>query len=131
MVISPIIVNDNVVDIVVTGGKAEGDAGSISVSPQTSYARFVNQIKTGAPGSQASINMKMDVTDRDGNHMVTVTGMMPEGKHILYVYRIPEPARFASTVFEEALIARGIKVEGRCRSRNKCGTMPAVISRKI
>lgn len=126
VVISPIIVNDNVVDIVVTGGKAEGDAGSISVSPQTSYARFVNQIKTGAPGSQASINMKMDVTDRDGNHMVTVAGMMPVGKHILYVYRIPEPARFASTVFEEALIARGIKIEGKLpkpeQMRNPAGS---------
>lgn len=113
VVISPIVVNDNVIDVVVTAGKAEGDPGTISVSPPTSYARFVNQVKTGSPESRPSINMDLDVTDKDGNHLVTVSGAIPAGKHILYVYRVPEPSRFASTVFEEALLAKGIKIEGK------------------
>ncbi|MBV9333853.1 MAG: D-alanyl-D-alanine carboxypeptidase, partial [Candidatus Eremiobacteraeota bacterium] len=54
VVVSPIVVNDNVVDITITPGSRPGDAASISVSPQTPYVSFVNRATTGAAKSDAT-----------------------------------------------------------------------------
>ncbi len=45
-VISPISVNDNCVDITVAPGAKVGDAVAVTVSPQTSYVRFLVRMNT-------------------------------------------------------------------------------------
>lgn len=112
VIISPIVVNDNVVDVIVTAGKSENDPASLKISPQTRYVNFNNQAKTGPAGGRPTINMDLDLKDASRNHNVTVAGTIPAGTSILYAYRVPEPARFAATVFEEALEERGIKIGG-------------------
>ena len=47
-VISPICVNDNIVDVTVSPGAAEGAPVGISVSPATGYVTFVNRAVTGS-----------------------------------------------------------------------------------
>ncbi|MGB9459554.1 MAG: D-alanyl-D-alanine carboxypeptidase, partial [Candidatus Acidiferrum sp.] len=44
VVISSIVVNDNVIDLVATPGAKLGDPVSLDVSPKTSYATFVNHL---------------------------------------------------------------------------------------
>ena len=39
-IVSPIVVNDNIVDVTVTPGAHPGDPASITVSPQTPYVQF-------------------------------------------------------------------------------------------
>ncbi len=48
VVISSIVVNDNVIDLVATPGAKLGDPVSLDVSPKTSYATFVNHLTTSA-----------------------------------------------------------------------------------
>ncbi len=52
VVMSSIIVNDNVIDLAGKPGAKVGDPIELSVSPQTSYIHFTNNIKTGAAESK-------------------------------------------------------------------------------
>ncbi len=108
--VSPIVVNDNVVDVTVTPGSHAGDAASLTVSPQTPYARFVNKTTTGAPKSDATIDMSQDVADAAGRHTVTVTGSQAAGPSVLYAYRVGDPKRFAQDAFALALRDAGVAV---------------------
>ena len=111
LVISPIVVNDNIVDLMVGGGAAAGAPAVITASPVTSYARIVNEVTTSAAGSRAHIFFRLDTTDTAGLHTVTVAGNAPAGQApILYAYAVPDPARFAEVTFAEALRERGVTV---------------------
>src|SRR5208283_1235944 len=79
VVISPIIINDNVLDITFGPGPAEGAPAALRLSPVTSYATFVNQVTTGRPGSRMDIDFPTDVANPDGTRVVTVTGSIPSG----------------------------------------------------
>lgn len=111
VVVSPIVVNDNVVDVTVTPGAHAGDPVSIAVSPQTPYVTFVNHATTGASKSDATIDLSADVRDAMGRHTVTINGSQPMGPSVLYAYRVPEPAAFAQDAFTVALGAVGIGVQ--------------------
>src|SRR5579864_8665569 len=109
IVISPICVNDNIVDVTAAPGANVGDPVSLQISPRTAYVTFINQAKTGAADSKPSIEWQSDVTNPDGSHTVTVSGTMPTGKpSILYAYGVPEPDRFAEMTLVEALREKGV-----------------------
>jgi D-alanyl-D-alanine carboxypeptidase/D-alanyl-D-alanine-endopeptidase (penicillin-binding protein 4) len=109
-VISPITVNDNAIDVTVTPGAKPGDPATIAVSPQTSYARFVDQVTTGAAKSDATVNFTKDVADGSGQRTVTMTGSQPAGSSALYAYGVPDPKLFAQDAFTLALQDAGVAV---------------------
>jgi D-alanyl-D-alanine carboxypeptidase/D-alanyl-D-alanine-endopeptidase (penicillin-binding protein 4) len=112
-VISPIVVNDNAVDLVFSPG-AEGAPAHVRISPVTSYAQFVNNTKAGPTGSRADARITSDVTHGDGTHTVTFSGNVPaDARPTLSGYRVPQPSRFAEIVFTEALHERGIAAAAR------------------
>ncbi|HLI30636.1 MAG TPA: D-alanyl-D-alanine carboxypeptidase/D-alanyl-D-alanine-endopeptidase, partial [Terriglobia bacterium] len=110
-VISPIIVNDNIVDVTASPGPSAGSPVVLQVSPASAYVRFVNQATTGPADSKPKIQWSSDQTNPDGTHTVIVTGNMPIGKAAaLFPYPVPQPSRFAEVVFAEALRQAGIAV---------------------
>ncbi|MGA2760431.1 MAG: D-alanyl-D-alanine carboxypeptidase/D-alanyl-D-alanine-endopeptidase [Candidatus Cybelea sp.] len=109
-IVSSIVVNDNLVDVMVTPGSKAGDPVTVAVSPQTPYVKFVNAATTGASKSEPTIDLSGDKTNADGSHLVTITGAMPAGRPILFAYRVPEPQRFAQAAFTVALQDAGIIV---------------------
>jgi D-alanyl-D-alanine carboxypeptidase/D-alanyl-D-alanine-endopeptidase (penicillin-binding protein 4) len=109
-IVSPVVVNDNLVDVTVTPGENAGDPVTIAVSPQTPYVSFVNNAKTGAPKTEPTIDLSQDKTNADGTHTVTIAGAMPAGKPILFAYRVPEPQRYAQAGFALALQDAGVTV---------------------
>ncbi len=109
--ISPIIVNDSIVDVTVTPGATEGAATALQVSPQTSYVRVENRVRTGAAGSRIQVRFTNDVTNADNTHSVAITGTLPPGKPILFAYAVPQPSRFAQVVLLEALNELGITAQ--------------------
>lgn len=114
VVISPICVNDNIIDLTVSPGDAPGAPAKLTVSPVTSYAAFVNQITTGPAGSKPDVDVdsSADVTNADGSHKQALTGTFPlGGPSILYKYAAPQPSRFAQITFIEALRADGVGVQ--------------------
>src|SRR5215510_2833464 len=112
VVMSPIVVNDNIVDVTIGPGATEGSPVVFKQSPATSYVTFVNRATTGKIDSEPEIRWSADTRNPDGTHTVTITGSFPVGKPaILFKYSVPEPSRFAEIVFTEALREKGIAVE--------------------
>ncbi len=110
--VAPIVVNDNVVDVIVAPGKQPGDpAVLVSISPATPYATFVNKATTGAAHSDAALTMG-DADDGKGNRVVTVSGSVAStDPPTLYAYRVPSPKRFAEDAFTLALRDAGIAID--------------------
>jgi PBP4 family serine-type D-alanyl-D-alanine carboxypeptidase len=112
VVMSPIVVNDNLVDVTIGPGASEGAPVVFQQSPATSYVSFINKATTGKFDSKPEPRWSSDVTNPDGTHTVTITGSFPAGKPgILYSYAVPVPSRFAEVVLVEALREKGIQVE--------------------
>jgi PBP4 family serine-type D-alanyl-D-alanine carboxypeptidase len=111
VVMSPVVVNDNLVDLMIGPGAAAGSATTVAISPATSYVRFVNRSTTAPAGTVPHITWSSDVTEPDGSHTVTIDGRFPAGTAaILYSYAVPEPSRFAQVALVQALRERGVTV---------------------
>lgn len=111
VVISPIVVNDNVVDVVARPGPTEGSPVQLQIRPETAYLRFVNRAITGGAGSRPEIDYDDGLLLPDGTRTVTVSGSLPLGRPAaMYSYPVPEPSRFAAVALAEALRKRGVEV---------------------
>jgi N-acyl-D-amino-acid deacylase len=109
VVVSPIVVNDNVSDVVISAGSTEGSAVELKVTPQTAYVTINNQAKTGKAGSKTSLNYGEEKLNPDGTRNVALSGSMAvDAKARMASYAVPEPSRFAATVLMEALKEQGI-----------------------
>jgi D-alanyl-D-alanine carboxypeptidase/D-alanyl-D-alanine-endopeptidase (penicillin-binding protein 4) len=114
VVISPIVVNDNLVDVMIGPGADAGSMTSLTVAPSTRYVQFINKVVTAAPGTRPSVRWSSDSTRADGSHVVVATGVFPRGTApILYSYAVPEPSRYAEITFAEALRAAGVTARPR------------------
>jgi D-alanyl-D-alanine carboxypeptidase/D-alanyl-D-alanine-endopeptidase (penicillin-binding protein 4) len=108
-VLSSIIVNDNLIDTMVTPGKKPGDPLTLHVAPQTSYAHFVNQMTTTAAGAKPSLDDPIVAANPDGTITVTLSGGIPaESTPQPLPVPVPSPTRFATTVLREALRAADV-----------------------
>ena len=109
VVISPIVVNDNVVDVVASPGPIEGSPVQLKIAPQTGYVTITNQATTGKAGSKTSLEYENEKLNPDGTRSATLTGSLAVGdKPTMASYPVPEPSRFAATVLMEALKEQGI-----------------------
>ncbi|MGI8498467.1 MAG: D-alanyl-D-alanine carboxypeptidase/D-alanyl-D-alanine endopeptidase [Gemmatimonadaceae bacterium] len=112
VVISPVIVNDNLVDVTIGPGPSAGSPTSVRVSPVTSYVRFINTSTTAPAGTRPRITWSSDSAGPGSSRIVTIAGAFPLGTPaILYSYAVPQPSRFAQVTFVEALKEKGIAAE--------------------
>ena len=112
VVISPIVVNDNVIDVVASPGGTEGAPVNLQIRPETGYLRFVNHATTGKADSKPEINYDGGMLEPGGTRTVTVTGNLPLGRApAMYSYAVSEPARFAAVALTEALRKRNVEVD--------------------
>lgn len=117
VIISPIVVNDNVVDVIASPGAAEGAPVKLEISPKTDYVQITNKAVTGKPDSQPTIDYTDDKTNPDGSHAVTISGSVPLGKPFgMMAYRVPAPSQLAAFVLAEALRAIGVEVSSNTKS---------------
>jgi dihydroorotase/N-acyl-D-amino-acid deacylase len=112
VVMSSIIVNDNVIDLVATPGAKAGDPATLVTSPQTSYVKFIPGITTGPANSKSDVDVSDPVTNPDGTVSVIVGGTLPLGSQPTTAsFAVPSPTFFAQTVLTEALSAAGISIK--------------------
>lgn len=105
-VVTPIMVNDNILDIAVTPGAAAGDTTSVDVRPQTSYFDVVNEVTTIAADGRPDLRATVEA----GNKVV-VTGTVPAGSTVQNTgVFAPDPAAYARALFIEALGRAGVTV---------------------
>jgi len=114
VVMSSIMVNDNVIDLVGKPGGKPGDAAQLSVSPQSSYLRFVNNVVTGEAKSKLAFNASDPVAAPDGSLTVTFTGNIPMGTEPqTAAFAVPSPTKFATAVLGDVLKSAGISVNSK------------------
>jgi D-alanyl-D-alanine carboxypeptidase/D-alanyl-D-alanine-endopeptidase (penicillin-binding protein 4) len=110
--ITPIMINDNVIDVVAEPGRAVGEPAVLRVSPDIGYVSILNDVVTVADDAQARRPAFVDdVTNADGTHVVRLTGSVPLSRPSSFTcYYIPDPARFAEMAFSTALRDAGVEV---------------------
>ena len=109
--ISPIVVNDNLVDIVLTPGAAIGDPATATWRPEPAVYSLDNRVST----ADAESGFDVTITESDG--ILTVTGTSPLGAEpVVQTYQVPDPAAWARTLFIEALARAGVAVAADPRS---------------
>jgi serine-type D-Ala-D-Ala carboxypeptidase/endopeptidase (penicillin-binding protein 4) len=118
--VSPIVVNDNVVDVLVTPGAKAGDPARIRIIPETEFVSMDAFVETTAEGS-TSVEVKAV-----GPRRFTVRGRVPIGhKPVLKIYEVEEPAAFARSLFIETLRNRGVRVGASPLGDNPATALPS------
>jgi D-alanyl-D-alanine carboxypeptidase/D-alanyl-D-alanine-endopeptidase (penicillin-binding protein 4) len=119
--VTPIMINDNLIDVLVTPSSREGEPATIKIVPQTAFVTVDAQVDTVAEGSKASVTVR-----GVGPRSLTVRGRVPVGhKPLVKIYAVDEPASFARALFIETLRRRGIKVMASPLGRNESERLPA------
>jgi PBP4 family serine-type D-alanyl-D-alanine carboxypeptidase len=113
VVISPIAVNDNVIDVTIEPGTAAGEPAKLNYSLQLPYIHFDNKIVTAA-GSKTSLDDAQTTDNADGTQTVVLSGSIAQtSKPRIYGYPVTRPSRFAAEALTAALTARGVKIAGK------------------
>ena len=113
-VISPIVINDNVIDVTMTP-TTPGEPVEVVTRPATAAYRIDVRARTVAAAGQLDIEVGQPHAGR-----VIVRGEIPAGVDpVVQVVRIPRPAFFARSLFVEP--PRGARRPGR---RQESGTQP-------
>lgn len=117
--LTSIMVNDNLLDIVVTPGAAAGDPVTMRTIPETAYFEVVNQAVTSAEGSDATVTSTLD----PATNRIVLSGNLPLGsKQSDYAVLAPDSAGFARALFIEALRRAGVTVDAPLNEA--AGTLP-------
>jgi len=116
VVLSPVVVNDNVIDIVLTPGTRAGDPVAVSVSPKTSYLTVQVRLTTTDSGTAARVVSTEDSSNVD-HRVLVVTGTIPRGESINARWAVASPQRFGEIVFAELLNDAGVRVLPRLGAR--------------
>jgi D-alanyl-D-alanine carboxypeptidase/D-alanyl-D-alanine-endopeptidase (penicillin-binding protein 4) len=104
--VTPIVVNDNVVDVVVAPAAKAGELAIADLRPQTAYTQIDVQVETVAEGKPAQIEV-----ERVGLERFAVRGQIPVGSGpLVRICAVDEPAAFARALLIEALRRAGVSV---------------------
>lgn len=104
--LSPIVVNDNVVDVEITPAKHAGDPATVRLRPRTPYVRVDVQVETVAKGKPLRIEAA-----HVGLERFVFRGQIPAGhRPVLRICPVDNPATFARALFIESLRREGVKV---------------------
>ena len=119
--ISPMVVNDNLVDFLVTPGAFVGAPATFDWRPKTAaYAPDV-QVTTGEAGSRIAVEVSAPLPGK-----IVLRGSIPAGAApLVQTYQVPDPATFARTLFIEALARAGVQVAANPLGANPAQRLPA------
>ena len=112
----PLVINDNVIDLVVMPGAKAGDPVAVDVRPKTSYLTVFANLVTVDSGQPARVRTVEDSTDRD-HRVLVATGTVARGPATNPRWVVPVPSRFGEIVLAEALGDAGVRAIPRLASR--------------
>jgi len=104
--VSPIVINDNVIDVLARPAGKAGDPALVTFQPATQFVTMDAQVETVAAGTAPSL-----VVRPVGPRRFAVRGQLPVGHaRVVKIDAIDEPASFARALLIEALRRRGVRV---------------------
>jgi D-alanyl-D-alanine carboxypeptidase/D-alanyl-D-alanine-endopeptidase (penicillin-binding protein 4) len=116
VVLSPFVLNDNVVDLVVTPAATVGAPATLTVSPATAYVSVQPRLVTVDSTVPPAIRIDEDSSSRD-RRVLVVTGQVPRGAPRNPRWAVPDPSRFGEIAFAEVLTAAGVPALPRLGAR--------------
>lgn len=118
--ITPIIVNQNILDVLITPGEA-GAPATVELTPAVAPWEIVNQVTTVAAGADAKV--EDPVAAAPGQ--IVVSGSVAAGSAPqLKTFLLKDPSTFARTAFIEALGRAGVSVAADPLAVNDSSTLP-------
>ncbi len=110
--ISPVVLNDSVIDVTATSDSSVGGPVSIETAPALPYLKIINKVITGPRESDPELHFTLDMAEADGSHTVVLEGSVPAGKEkARAAYKVKDPVLFAREGFREALRWANIVLE--------------------
>lgn len=102
--ISPIMVNDNLLDLTITPGAKPGDSAKVTVRPETAAVQVDVEVNTGI-ATQIRL-------DSPAKGRFTVRGSIAtKSRPIIRILPVDDPSAFARGLFIEALRKAGVRVQ--------------------
>src|SRR5262249_15623473 len=106
-VVSPIVVNDNLVDVLVRPAAEPDRPAAVRVRPETALVRIDARVKTVAKGQPLRVRV-----EAAGPNNFVVRGQVPAGAgEVVRIAPVDDPAAFARALFIEALRREGVEVD--------------------
>jgi D-alanyl-D-alanine carboxypeptidase/D-alanyl-D-alanine-endopeptidase (penicillin-binding protein 4) len=103
--VSPMMVNDNVVDLLIEPGAKEGERAKVTMRPETAFYQMDSLVTTGAEKSVPAVQLAPV-----GPNQFAVRGTVPAGgKPQVRIFPVEEPGLFGRTLFIEALRRAGVR----------------------
>ena len=113
--VSALVVNDNEMRVSIAPGEAERVPAQLSLSPAVEYFLFDNRVETTAASGS-----RIHVEREPGSLQVRLWGGIGVGgPPVVERLAIPEPALFGAVALREALIRRGIAIQGEAVARHR------------
>lgn len=104
--ITPIVVNQNLIDVLVTPGQA-GEPATVEMTPAVAPWQIVGEVETVAAGEDASIS---DPESSQHGEIAIGGTIAADSEPVLKVFALEDPATFARTAFIQALGRAGVTV---------------------
>jgi D-alanyl-D-alanine carboxypeptidase/D-alanyl-D-alanine-endopeptidase (penicillin-binding protein 4) len=105
--VSPILINDNCIDVVYEPAKS-GEPARVTIRPETKTFEVEQRVETIAASGKLETSARWA-----GENKLIVTGKIPEGhKPVVRVLEVPSPVKFAQQLFVEALAGAGVATRG-------------------
>jgi len=112
---SALTVNENSVELTIWPADKIGKSATLTLNRGANYLHLTNHTNTADRDVATTIGINRGLSDNE----LLVWGDFPiSGRAFSAFLSVPKPALWAANLFKEALIARGIKVEGEVRSRD-------------
>lgn len=106
-VVSPMVINDNLVDAVVTPAKEAGERAAVKVFPQVGVVTVDAEVRTGPSDSPVAL-----LLNQVSPGQFTLRGSVPAGgKPQVRIFPIDDPALFARAALIRALRTEGVTVD--------------------
>ncbi len=116
----PIIINDNLIDMVATP-KAVGAKATFDYRPKTAAFTATSNVTTGPANSAITLSVKVT----SPGHLL-LSGSVPAGHApVVHTFQVQDPPAFARTAFIQALQRAGVTVTAPATGPNPTALLPA------
>jgi len=111
--VSALSVNDNAIDLTAKPGDRVGAPVTITAGPPATFMTISNRATTSPRGSKSDLQVYRGL----GTNTLEISGTLPLGDNgFSGSVAIPDPALVFVTMLRDALVKRGVKIDGRLRT---------------
>jgi serine-type D-Ala-D-Ala carboxypeptidase/endopeptidase (penicillin-binding protein 4) len=106
--VSALTLNDSTIELTLTGGENEDDPASIRLVPAVEFYEIDNRVRTAVRESR-----RTSIEREAGSMQLRLWGAIAPGRVETRTLGIEDPALYAARAFYDALLRRGVNIEGR------------------